>query len=181
MVCCESEEDNTTQVFYGQTCTEDFFDYLDPLTVDEDGDARRVIVIFHNFKGYDGMFVWKYLYDTHRYLEDPITIGAKLLSLRAGDITFKDSLCFFPFPLGSFPATFGLTEQTKGFVPHLFNTLPNQRYVGSIPDTSYYDPDGMSPKKKAEFLRWHASKAEADYVFNLRQDMETYVYQMLNY
>lgn len=62
LVCCESEDGHEPPPFYGTSCTEDFFDYLDGLTVDEYNDERRVIVIFHNFKGYDAMFVLQYLY-----------------------------------------------------------------------------------------------------------------------
>ena len=110
MLCCESAEEEETHVWYGEDCTESFFDYLDEKTVDEYGDTRKVIVIFHNFKGYDGMFVIKYLYDNHRDVQDQITVGSKILSLRNYDLIFKDSLRFLPFPLASFPATFGLTE-----------------------------------------------------------------------
>ena len=174
MVCCESAEEDDTHVYYGEDCTASFFDYLDEQTVDEYGDRRKVIVIFHNFKGYDGMFVIKYLYDNHRDVEDQITVGSKILSLRNHDLIFKDSLCFLPFPLASFPATFGLTEQCKGFFPHLFNTADNQDYEGVIPSVDYYDPDSMSAKKKAEFLRRHDQKVRTNYVFNLRREMEAY-------
>ena len=174
MVCCESAEEDETHVHYGEDCTETFFDYLDEQTVDEYGDTRNVIVIFHNFKGYDGMFIVKYLYDNHRDVEDQITVGCKILSLRNHELTFKDSLCFLPFPLASFPATFGLTEQCKGFFPHLFNTQENQDYEGPMPPAEMYDPEGMSAKKKAEFERWYAAKVAANYVFNLRQEMEAY-------
>ena len=49
MVCAESEEEEETHTFYGSGCTKDFFDYLDELCVDCDGDDREVIVFFHNF------------------------------------------------------------------------------------------------------------------------------------
>lgn len=174
LLCSESEEDDTPHVYYGPQCTEEFFEYLDDLTVDAYGDSRQVIVVFHNLKGYDGMFILKYLYENHRDVEDQITVGTKVLSLRNGDIIFKDSLCFLPFPLASFPATFGLTEQCKGFFPHLFNTAAHQTYVGPMPETRYYDPDGMSAKKKQEFLAWHAQKVADDYRFDLRKEMEAY-------
>ena len=64
----------------------------DELAFDEDGDDRNVIVVFHNFKGYDGMFVLPYLYRTHREVKDQITIGTKILSLKSDNLTFKDSL-----------------------------------------------------------------------------------------
>ena len=38
MVCAESEEEEETHTFYGSGCTKDFFDYLDELCVDCDGD-----------------------------------------------------------------------------------------------------------------------------------------------
>ena len=174
MLCCESAEEEETTVFYGGDCTERFFDYLDELTVDDYGDSRRVIVIFHNFKGYDGMFIIKYLYDNHRHVESQITIGAKILSLQNGLLIFKDSLCFLPFPLASFPGTFGLTELSKGFFPHLFNKTENQNYRGPMPDPHYYDPEGMSAKKKQEFLRWHSSMVDAEHIFDMKQEMEKY-------
>ena len=174
LVCCEDEEEDETHSFYGPTCTDDLFDHLDALSVDEYGDERRVIVIFHNFKGYDGMFVLQHLYATHREVEDQICVGTKVLSLRSGNLTFKDSLCFLPFSLASFPATFGLAELRKGFFPHLFNTLEHQEYVGPMPEESFYDPDGMTAKKKGEFQRWHAQKVAEEYVFNLRHEMKEY-------
>ena len=78
-------------------------------------------------------------------------MGAKILSFKSDRLTFKDSLCFLPFPLANFPTTFGIEELCKGFFPHKFNTLENQDYEGPMPDASYYDPDGMSSKKKDEF------------------------------
>ena len=174
MLCFESAEEDDTNTLYGDDCTARFFDYLDDVAIDEYGDRRKVITIFHNFKGYHGTFVVKYLYDNHRPVEQQITIGTKVLSLQNGDLIFKDSLCFLPFSLATFPATFRLTEQCKGFFPHLFNTVENQMYEGPIPATRYYDPDGMSAKKKAEFLRWHAEKERSGYVFNLRREMEAY-------
>ncbi len=128
----------------------------------------------HNLKGYDGMLLLRYFYAQHREVTGMVTVGAKVLSFSSDRLTFKDSLCFLPFPLASFPATFGLTELCKGFFPHLFNTSANQSYVGPIPEARYYDPDGMSSKKREEFLRWHATKVAEDYEFDLKRDMTRY-------
>ena len=174
LLCCESVEEDETNVFYGPNCTADMFDYLDELTVDEYGDARKVIVVFHNLKGYNGMFVLQYLYENLRDVEDQVTIGTKVLSLKTGDITFKDSLCFLSFPLAAFPATFGISELQKGFFPHLFNTLDNQDYEGDIPAIEFYDTDGMSEKTKTEFLQWHAERVAENYNFNLKNEMKEY-------
>ena len=148
MVSTESEEEEDTHTFYCPSCTEEFFDYLDELCQDSDGDDRSINVLFHNLKGYDGMFILQHLYRTHREITNQVTVGVKLLSVQSDLLAFKDSLCFLPFSLALFPSTFGLTELKKGFFPHLFNTLQNQGYVGPMPPMDTYDPDGMSSKKK---------------------------------
>ena len=174
LLCAETDEDDETFTFYGSECTSLFFDWLEEQAVDQDGDDRPVIALFHNLKGYDGMFILQHCYITHREVVDQITVGTKILSLRSDRLTFKDSLCFLPFPLANFPATFGIEELCKGFFPHKFNTLENQDYDGPMPDISYYDPDGMSAKKKAEFERWYAEKVATHYRFVMRREMEAY-------
>ena len=164
LVCAEAEDEDMPHTFYGPDCSAEFMEHLDSLTVDAYGDERKVICIFHNFKGYDGMFILQHLYETHREVEDQVCIGTKVLSLTTGDITFKDSLCFLPFPLSAFPSTFGITEQCKGFFPHLFNTIENQNYDGPMPPAEMYDPDGMSSKVKAGFETWYRKKTEDGYI-----------------
>ena len=87
-------------------------------------------------------------------------MGAKVLSFKIGPITFKDSLCFLPFPLSAFVSTFDIKETKKGYFPHAFNTPQNQGYVGSIPDKQYYDPDGMKPEAKEKFDAWYEEQQE---------------------
>ena len=174
IICAETEDCDETEVFYGEDCTEDFFELLDNLTITDDGDERKVIVLFRNFQGYDSMFIQQYLHRFHREVTDQITVGVKVLSLTSGNLVFKDSLCFLPFPLSAFPSTFALTELKKGFFPHLFNTIQNQEYEGPMPPREYYDPDGMSQKKKAEFEEWYHQQVTRNHVFNLRNEMEEY-------
>ena len=66
LLCAETDEEDGTVSFYGPDCTSDFFDWLEELAVDQDGDDWNVIVIFHNLKGYDGMFILQHCYATHR-------------------------------------------------------------------------------------------------------------------
>ena len=174
MVGYETSESDECHTLYGEDVTGRFLSEMEELAVDDDGDDRSVIVVFHNLKGYDGMLLLRHLYAEHREVTGMVTIGAKVLSFSSDRLTFKDSLCFLPFSLASFPSTFGLTELCKGFFPHLFNTADNQAYVGPVPDTHYYDPEGMSSKKRDEFLRWHATKVENGYVFDLQRDMARY-------
>lgn len=147
LLCLEDAESNNTHSFHGTNCTEEMFNHLEEVAVDVDGDDQRVIMVFHNFIGYDGMFVLQYLYKHHREFKDQITMCSKILSLKSDNLTFKDLVCFLPFPLANFPATFGLTELRKGSFPHFFNTLANQDYQGPMPPADIYDPDGMSTKK----------------------------------
>ena len=158
MVCAEDAETDDSKVMYSNFCSKEFLNYLDDLTVTEDGEERDVIVVFHNFKGYDAMFILQQLFKEHRSVTNQINVGSKVLSLTSGKLKFIDSLCFLPFPLNSFPDTFGLNELKKGFFPHLFNTLENQEYEGPMPPSEMYDPDGMSAKTKAEFERWYKNK-----------------------
>ena len=143
------------------------------MAVDSDGDDRNVIVLFHNMKGYDGMFLLRYMYAHKREVINMVTVGVKVLSFTSDRLTFKDSLCFLPCPLASFPATFGIEELTKGFFPHLFNKVENQSYEGPIPEMSFYDPEGISAKRE-EFEAWHEEKRAMNYAFNLKRDMEAY-------
>ena len=172
LLCLEDDEEDQFCSFYGPTCTADMFDHLESIAVDVDGDDRDVIVIFHNLKGYDGMFILQHCYATHREVTDQITVGTKILSLRSDRLTFRDSLCFLPFPLANFAATFGINELCKGFFPHKFNTLENQEHEGPMPPRDMYDSDGMSAKNKAEFERWYQEKVNDNYHFVLRQEME---------
>ena len=94
LLCAETDEDDETVSFYGPDCTSHFFDWLEELAVDQDGDDRDVIDLFHNLKGYDGMFLLQHCYKVHREVKDQITVGTKILSFKSDRLTFKDALCF---------------------------------------------------------------------------------------
>ena len=119
----------------------------------ENKQEREILVVFHNLKGFDGMFILHELYQQQREMADQLTVGAKVLSFKSGPLKFIDSLCFLPMSLASLPSTFNLTELKKGVFPHLFNTPDHQQYVGRIPDLEFYDLDGMMAKKREELIR----------------------------
>lgn len=87
------------------------------------------------------------------------------------NIIFIDSLYFIPMKLANFPKTFGITELAKGYFPHLFNRTENQTYIGPIPPSAYYYPDGMSPCEKKKFLSWCKSLQQSNYVFNFQDEI----------
>ena len=102
--------------------------------------------------------------------------GAKVMSLTVDmfNIRFIDSLNFFPMKLANLPKTFGIEELKKNHFPHFFNKKENENYVGPIPPTSYYNPNGMSPKDREAFMTWHASKEESNYIFNFQEEILAY-------
>ena len=125
LIAYESEESEECRCHYGVECTATFMEEMEELAVDAEGDDRNVVVLFHNLKGYDGMFLLQHMYASGRDVTNMVTVGVKVLSFAADRITFKDSCYFLPCPLASFPATFGIRELTKGYFPHAFNTLAN--------------------------------------------------------
>ena len=158
----------------GEDCALQFLRDLDDLVDVPDSDGEReILVVFHNLKRFDGMFILHKLYQQQREVVDQLTVGAKVLSFKSGPLKFIDS-CFLPMPLAPFPSTFNLTELKKGFSPHLFNTPHNQQYVGRIPGLEFYDPDGMMAKKKDELTRCHADQVRRNVSFHFRQEMIDY-------
>ena len=175
LLCYSSSEEATIHVLDGEDCALQFLRDLDDLTDLPDSEGEReILVVFHNLKGFDGMFILHELYQQQREVVDQLTVGAKVLSFKSGPLKFIDSLCFLPMPLASFPSTFNLTELKKGFFPHLFNTPDHQQYVGRIPDLEFYDPDGMMAKKKDELTRWHADQVRRNLPFHFKQEMIDY-------
>ena len=176
LLCYRGEWESDITVLRGDDCVDFFISHLDDHShpPHENVEEQPLIIIFHNLKGFDGIFIINALYKAGRRVTDQLTIGAKVLSFTSGALLFKDSLCFLPMPLASFPSTFGLTEMKKGFFPHSFNVPEHQSYRGPIPALHFYDPDGMSPKKKAELVTWHAEQVRRSVVFDFQQELEDY-------
>ena len=81
LICYETDESGDTVVCDEPDCTAEMFRKLDALPVDQDGDDREDSVIFHNLKGYNGMFLLQHCYATHCEVKAHITMGTKILSL----------------------------------------------------------------------------------------------------
>ena len=175
LLCYATAEEEDIHALDGEDCVLQFLQNLDDLTeVPESDKMREIIVVFHNLKGYDGLFLIHELYDQQRHVENQITVGAKVLSFKSGTIKFIDSLCFLPMALSAFSTTFNLTELKKGFFPHLFNIPAHQNYVGRIPDLEFYDPDSMMEEKKKELIRWHSDQVRQNVVFDFKQELMDY-------
>ena len=76
--------------------------------------------------------------------------------------------------LANFQKTFGMEELGKGYFPHLFNKKENETYIGPIPPTPYYNPNGMSPSDREKFMEWHNGMRDSNYVFNFQEEIVAY-------
>ncbi len=74
----------------------------------------------------------------------------------------------------TFPKTFGIDELAKAYFPHLFNRKENENYIGAIPPTPYYQPNGMSSDQKEKFMEWHRALKESNYVFDFQEEFLGY-------
>ena len=153
LLCAETDRSDEQHTFWGETCCNEFLRWCYLLS--HEVDVEQLVVVAHNFKGYDGYMIMEALYREHLTELHHLVNGAKILTLTIPKIKFIDSLNFLPMALAEFPQTFGLTELTKGFFPHFFNKTENQTYVGPFPDKAYYDPQGMSTQRKAAFEEWY--------------------------
>ena len=170
LVCAETSLDDQRYQFPSM---QEFMAWVWHLRVTDPG-RRPFVVIAHNFQGYDGYLLLEELY-RQAVVPSQIVNGAKLLSVAIpGGIKFINSLNFFPMALASFPQTFGLREEAKGFFPHFFNVPTLQQYVGAMPARQYYDPDGMKPARRADFERWYAEQVASNRVFNLQAELLKY-------
>ena len=175
MLCYRTNESVNIVTHKGKNCVNMFLHDLDDAAEIPDDDRQRTIItIFHNLKGFDGMFIINEMHKQQRSIENQFTVGSKVLSFESGPLLFKDSLCFLPMPLASFAETFNLTELKKGFFPHAFNLPHHQSYVGQIPGLEFFDPDGMSENKKKELEEWHAEQVRRGLPYDFARDMEQY-------
>ena len=156
-------------VFQGHNTQNEFCEWL--FTKEH----ANCIVVAHNFQGYDGYFIQQFLHE-NGIIPEVILHGAKILMLNVPTfkIKFIDSLSFIPMRLADFPKTFGIYELAKGYFPHLFNWKENENYVGPIPPTPYYQPNGMSPDQKEKFMEWHRALKESNYVFDFQEEILDY-------
>ena len=77
LLCYSSSKETTIHVLDGEDCALQFLRDLDDLTdlPDTEGE-REILVVFHNLKGFDGMFILHELYQQQREVVDQLTVGA---------------------------------------------------------------------------------------------------------
>ena len=89
LLCYSSTEEETIHVLEGEDCALQFFHDLDDLVdVPESDGEREILVVFHNLKGFDGMFILHELYQQQREVVEQLTLEAKVLSFMSGPLKF---------------------------------------------------------------------------------------------
>ena len=168
-LCVVHDEEREVALFQGEDTVKKFCEWL--LTPEH----KDCIVVAHNFQGYDGYFITKFLIDNAIHY-DIIYRGAKSLSMTIPmfNIKFIDSINFIPMSLAKFPKTFGQAELCKGYFPHMFNKEENQNYIGPIPCQNDYGVNFMKPKEREEFIAWHKEQVQNNYLYDFRKEIVKY-------
>ena len=155
--------DRQQHIFKGESTLDDFCQFL------FSGANKGSICLAHNAQGYDLHLIMEYV---HKLGIKPEVIlnGSKIMSLEVCGLRFIDSLNFFNTSLAKLPSLFDLKELHKGFFPHLMSTEANQHYSGDVPDSRFYDPDGMKEDRRSEFFSWYRQQRH----FDFQADLEKY-------
>ena len=168
-LCVVHDEEREVALFQGEDTIKKFCEWL--LTPEH----KDCIVVAHNFQGYDGYFITKFLIDNAIHY-DIIYRGTKSLSMTIPmfNIKFIDSLNFIPMSLAKFPKTFGQDELCKGYFPHMFNKEENQNYIGPMPCQNDYGVNFMKPGERNAFMKWHDEQVANNYEFDFRKEIIKY-------
>ena len=193
---CYSCKTNTTNyIFYDFECTQNTGTHEVNLSIAYDFEGKEYVhysidefckcflndkfkgytFIAHNSKGYDGIFILKWLIDQGI---KPFCIynGAKIMFMELPklSIRFIDSLNFLQMPLKAFPKTFGMNELKKGYFCYHFNQECNQNYVGPIPSKNHFGYNQMKPDERDKFLKWYEERVNENYVFDFKKEILEY-------
>ena len=97
LLCAEADQNDQQFNFRGENCVNKFLTWIHAIANKED--VEKVVVVAHNFKGYDGYFILEDLYKQH--VTDLSQNGK-----RSQDTQFRNSRCeihrfteFFPHAL----------------------------------------------------------------------------------
>ena len=135
---------------------------------------KNSIAFAHNNKGFDGMFLIKWL-ETQQMCPYFIFNGQKVILINAECLNLRilDSLSFFSVALTKLPAMFGFKEKLlKGWFPHYFTSLKNMKYVGDWPERSFFGYNQMDDSEKKTFDEWYeAERKKGKFHFMARMKM----------
>lgn len=177
---CTNNPDNVCTIcpkeilrFRGSKCVKLFCDYLyNELAFKAEKAKAKITVYAHNFKGYDGRFVMRDLWQ--RDFENPqiVMAGSKLLKIQTGNVQFIDSLSFFQQPLSALPKSFGFVDKEKGYFPFFANIEENQGKIIDLPEEEAFNSKKMKPEQYTKFKQWYDKQPRENY--NFQAEMEKY-------
>jgi len=101
LLCAETNRNNQPYTFWGDLCVSDFLQWCYQLA--HQADVNQLVVVAHNFKGYDGYVIVEAFYQEHISELHHIVNGAKILTLSIPHIKFIDSLNFLLMALRNSP------------------------------------------------------------------------------
>ena len=147
----------STKLFEGYTCVSDFVMWL--LSAVVQFSSSEIIVLAHNFKGFDGVFVQHELCKISNIKLDVIYDGTKinLIAVKNGIRTmvkFIDSYNFLNVSLRDLPKIFGITQQKTFFPYSLLNEI-DIYYTGSFPEKDKYDIFLLKPNEVEDFNNFY--------------------------
>ena len=142
--------------------------------VKEEKGKLQLHILFHNFRGFDGLFIIKQLYEMDLKVSKVLRTGQKILYFECGNLKLKDSMSFLNMPLENFTKTFDLIELKKGYFPNRFNRAEIEDYEGSIPSLKFYETDCMNTIKKKAVEKWHAEEVLKGEVWNFKKELLEY-------
>jgi len=117
---------------------------------------QSYVVVAHNFKGFDSVFVMNELQKHFLYKLNMIYAGSKLQTLRVAGpgITFIDSLNFVHCSLRNLCKMFGLQE-SKTFFPYSLLTEIGMNYRGELPSVDAYEINNLKSNERDEFFEFY--------------------------
>ena len=122
LLCNSSAEEEAIHVLKGEDCALQLLRDLDDLVdVANSDEERQIIVVFHNLKGFDGMFILHEVYQHQREVVNHLTMGTKVLSFKSGPLKFIDSLCFFTHAAGIVSIHVQFDGTKEGVLPSPFH------------------------------------------------------------
>ena len=169
-VKCGTREYRFDSIESERNVTSDFIDLLFGLCSSE---KTEIQVYAHNARSFDNYFIIQELL-SRKKKPKVILQGAKIISMKLGNVHFKDSLLFLPQKLSALPKAFGLNELKKGYFPHLANRKEFYDYVGPMVDRDLYCTSYMTDKDKLDFNAWYDEQVDNNYLFNFKQEIFDY-------
>lgn len=169
----DCENCKTRQVIFenddSKNCVKKFIDFVETYK------SKDIYCIAHNFKGYDSQFIITELFQRSDTVQ-LIMAGKKIMKIiYKSFITFIDSLNFLPMSLSKFPDAFGFENVSKGYYPHLFNTLANKIYIGNIPLENLFGIENFTEQETKKFMSWYTPlKNDKNYVFDNDVELKNY-------